>query len=103
MFDFVAFISYVAIVIYTPGPNNIMSMTHSQRYSYKKTLDFMLGAFTGVSILVFLSCYFNLFLFENVSFFKAIVGPLGAIYMLYVAWLIIRPEKKEDSEKKGKG
>lgn len=103
MFDFVAFISYVAIVIYTPGPNNIMSMTHSQRYGYKKTLDFMLGVFTGVSILVFLSCYFNLFLFENVSFFKSIVGPLGAIYMLYLAWLIIRPEKKEDSEKKGKG
>ena len=103
MFDFVAFISYVAIVIYTPGPNNIMSMTHSQRYGFQKTLNFMLGVFTGVSILVFLSCYFNLFLFENVSFFKAIVGPLGALYMLYLAWLIIRPEKNDDPKKKGKG
>jgi threonine/homoserine/homoserine lactone efflux protein len=103
MFDLVAFITYVAIVMYTPGPNNIMSMTHSQRYGFLKTLDFMLGVFTGVSILVFLSCYFNLFLFENVTFFKSIVGPLGAIYMVYLAWLIIRPEKHTESTKKGKG
>ena len=87
MFDFVAFISYVAIVMYTPGPNNIMSMTHVQRYGYRKTLDFMLGVLTGVSFLVFISCYFNLFLYENVAFFKSIVGPLGALYMLYLAWL----------------
>lgn len=103
MFDFVAFISYVAIVMYTPGPNNIMSMSHSQRYGFKKTLDFMLGVFTGVSILVFLSCYFNLFLFENITFFKSIVGPLGAIYMLYLAWIIIKPEKPDETAKNGKG
>jgi len=103
MFDLVAFISYVAIVMYTPGPNNIMSMSHSQRYGFKKTLNFMLGVFTGVSILVFLSCYFNLFLFKNVTFFKSIVGPLGAIYMIYLAWIIIKPEKTGEDAKNGKG
>jgi len=103
VFDFVAFISYVAIVMYTPGPNNIMSMTHVQRYGYRKTLDFMLGVLTGVSFLVFISCYFNLFLFENVAIFKSIVGPLGAVYMLYLAWIIIKPEKEDDSGTSGKG
>lgn len=62
----------------------------------------MLGVFTGVTMLVFLSCYFNLFLFENVAIFKSIVGPLGAVYMLYLAWIIIRPVKDKDTEN-GKG
>lgn len=104
MFDFFAFLSFVAITMYTPGPNNIMSMTHSQKYGFKKTLNFLFGVFTGVIILIFLSCIFNFFMFENISFFKFIIGPIGAAYLVYLAYLIaFKKEKGENKEKPGRG
>ncbi len=102
MFDFLAFISFAAIAIYTPGPNNIMAMTHSQKFGLKDTLKFLFGVLTGVTILVFISCIFNLFMFENISLFKWIIGPIGAIYMLYLAYLIAF-KKDVGKQKEGKG
>ncbi|WP_312815044.1 hypothetical protein [Sedimentibacter sp.] len=35
-----AFISYAFITSFTPGPNNIMSMTNATKYGFKKSLPF---------------------------------------------------------------
>ncbi|HWJ02835.1 MAG TPA: lysine transporter LysE, partial [Verrucomicrobiae bacterium] len=35
--NFAAFLSYVLVTSFTPGPNNIMSMSNASRYGFKKS------------------------------------------------------------------
>jgi hypothetical protein len=36
--NFAAFLSYVLVTTFTPGPNNIMSMSNASRYGFKKSI-----------------------------------------------------------------
>ncbi len=44
--NFSAFLSYVIITTFTPGPNNIMSMSNASRYGFRKSLPFNVGVFS---------------------------------------------------------
>lgn len=46
-----AFISYVLITTFMPGPNNIMSMSIASSYGFKKVLDSILAFFVVFSVL----------------------------------------------------
>lgn len=98
MFNLGAFLSYVFAVSFTPGPNNIMSMANASRYGYKKTLKFISGVFTGFFLIMILSSYFNLFLFNAMPKIKMFMSILGAMYMLYLAIKIIKSEDEIDVE-----
>lgn len=41
MHNLPAFLSYVIITTFTPGPNNIMAMSNSSRYGFKNSLCLM--------------------------------------------------------------
>jgi len=91
MQNFIPFISYVFIVTFTPGPNNIMSMVNATKYGYKKTFNFMFGVFTGFFILLLISSYSNLFLYKYIPKIEPFMKIIGGIYMLYLAYIIVKP------------
>lgn len=101
-----AFLSYVFVVSFTPGPNNIMSMASSSKFGYKKTLQFILGVCTGFFVLMILCSYFNLFLFNIMPKVKIFMGILGAGYMIFLAIKIMKSKEeidtKNDESKKNK-
>lgn len=101
MFSISAFLTYIFVVTYTPGPNNIMSMAHASQYGFKKTLHFMFGVMTGVFFIILASNYFTLFLFNVIPKIKTFMGLVGAGYMTYLAVKIMKSssshEKKEQS------
>lgn len=82
MFNWASFLTYAVITAVTPGPNNIMSMSHAGRLGLRRSFPFNLGVWAGFS-LVMLACTL---LFNTVSMLiPAIKGPmlvLGAAYML---------------------
>ena len=96
-----SFISYVFVVTFTPGPNNIMSMINATQYGYKKTLRFMLGVFTGFFVLLLVSSFSNLLLLQYIPKIKPYMKVAGGLYMLYLAISILKP-KKESVDKVGK-
>lgn len=96
MFNLSGFLSYVFVVTFTPGPNNIMSMANASKFGYKKTLKFTSGIFTGFIIIMLLCSYFNLLLFNIIPKVKFFMGILGAGYMTYLAIKIMK--SKEDIE-----
>ncbi|WP_432405499.1 LysE family transporter [Wukongibacter sp. M2B1] len=98
MFNLSAFLSYVFVVSFTPGPNNIMSMANSSKFGYKKTLRFILGVCTGFFVVMLLCSYFNLLLFNIMPKIKTFMGILGAGYMIYLATKIMK--SKEETDKK---
>ncbi len=98
--NFIAFISYVFVVTFSPGPNTIMAMTNGNKFGFRKTLNFLLGIVSGFFIILLLSNYFNLVLFALLPKTKFIMGIIGAIYMTYLAVIIIKSRetgRKDDT------
>ena len=98
MFNLAAFLSYVLVVSFTPGPNVVLSMVNANKFGYRKTFKFLLGIFLGFFIIMFISNYFNLLLFSLIPRIKTFMGILGAAYMTFLAILIIK--SKDTSEEK---
>lgn len=90
MIGITAFLSYVFVTSFTPGPNNIMSMTNGNNFGYKKTFKFILGVTTGFAVIMILSCYINLLLVGLIPKLKLFMDILGVIYMLYLAVKILK-------------
>ena len=88
MINLIPFLSYVFVTTFTPGPNNILSMVNAKRYGFKNSFPFNLGVLTGFIIIMIACSYFNLFLFNLMPKIEHIVGILGAVYMLYLAYKI---------------
>ncbi|OPL08224.1 MAG: hypothetical protein AVO33_01590 [delta proteobacterium ML8_F1] len=89
MFDFYVFLTYTAVVTYTPGPNNIMSMAHATNHGFKKTLPFMFGVITGFVLIFSLSNFFTKLLFALIPVIKPYMALVGASYMAYLAFKIM--------------
>jgi threonine/homoserine/homoserine lactone efflux protein len=98
MLNLVPFLSYVAITTFTPGPNNIMSMTNAKQYGFKKTGNFILGVGAGFVVIMLMCSYFNLLLYNLVPRVKFVMGIVGAIYMLYLAFIILRNQPHSESK-----
>jgi len=97
LFQTGAFLSFVVVVSFTPGPNNILSMVNASRDGFKRSLPFLFGIFTGFFTLLLLSSYFNLILFKLMPKIKLIMSIIGALYMTYLAIKIMKSSPKEDS------
>lgn len=83
-----AYLSYVVLGTFTPGPNNIMSMVNASRFGFRNTVRFMSGIVFGFFLILALSCAFTLGLYEVLPSVKPYMTAVGALYMLWLAWKI---------------
>lgn len=93
-----AFLSYVFVTTYTPGPNNIMAMRNGNRLGFLGSLPFLLGIVTGFFVIMLASSFFNFVLSQSIDSFLPAMRWIGALYMLYLAFLSI----SHNGKKKGK-
>lgn len=94
-----AFLSYVFVVTFTPGPNNIMAMANAGKYGFKKSLKFNIGVFLGFVAIMLLSSYFNLLFFNLLPKIKIFMQVLGSGFMLYLAYNIMHTKEGKALEK----
>ncbi|MEK5059212.1 LysE family transporter [Paenibacillus shunpengii] len=96
-----SFLIYVFVGSFTPGPNNILSMSNASRYGYKKTLPFSCGVMTGFFVVMLFCSCFNLLLFRFIPKIEFALAIIGSMYMIYLAIGIMRskPQKKEEETK----
>lgn len=99
MTNFYPFLAYVAVTTFTPGPNNILSMTHAMRYGYRNIMRFLLGIFVGFTVVMLACGLLNVALVSLLPQVKHWLNLLGAAYMLYLAAHILfaRPAAGGDS------
>jgi len=88
--NLIPFLTYVFVTTFTPGPNNILSMSNGMRYGYRKTLGFLLGIFTGFLVLMEICGLLNFVLINLLPQVKLWLNILGAAYMVYLAVHILR-------------
>ena len=86
MFNLYGFLIFIFVTAYTPGPNNIMSMSNAVRYGFKKSFPFNLGIWVGFSVIMLVCAGLGSIIFSRIAQTKIYMQLLGAAYMLFLAW-----------------
>jgi cysteine/O-acetylserine efflux protein len=91
-------ISYVLISTFTPGPSNISSASMAVIYGYKKTINFQIGLALGVFCLMAISGLFSAMLLSLFPSIEPILRYVGAGYILYLAFVVLKASYAFSSE-----
>jgi cysteine/O-acetylserine efflux protein len=92
-----AFLSYVTVTTFTPGPNNIMSMSNASRYGLKRSMRFTLGVCAGFFLIVGLSIAFTIALYRAIPTIKPVMTLIGAAYILWLAYKTVTSKPHDAS------
>ena len=85
-----AFATYVLLTTFTPGPNNIMAMTNASRVGLRRGMRFNVGVFAGFVVIASAAAIFSLTLYRLIPNFRPIMTVVGAAYILWLAWKVLR-------------
>ncbi|KGQ55884.1 LysE family translocator [Gallibacterium anatis] len=88
-----ALVHFLAVV--SPGPDLAVTTANSVRYGRKIGIMTAIGIGFGISIHVIYSLIGLSFLHEQSTLFN-VIRILGALYLLYLAYLLIRSGKESD-------
>jgi cysteine/O-acetylserine efflux protein len=81
-----AFLPFVLITTFTPGPNNISSASMGVLYGYRDTLKYMLGITTGFFLVMLLCGWTSTALLKFLPSFETALRFIGAGYILCLAF-----------------
>lgn len=84
--DVFAFVSFVFLTSFTPGPNNIMSMSNAARHGFRRSVPFTLGVAVGFFLVIGLSIAFTIALYAAIPTIKPVMTVIGAAYILWLAY-----------------
>lgn len=82
------FLIYCFVTAYTPGANNLLSMSHAARLGFRKSFRFNLGITMGFFIVMSVCTIFSSTLYLALPKIKIFMQTAGAAYMLYLAWKV---------------
>ena len=100
-----AFLVYCVIMAITPGPNNLMSLYLGAKGGIRYFLKFFSGSMAGLFVKCALCGLLNVLLAEKIPALVPYLKWLGALYMLYLAFTMVRSgiKKEEDTSRSGEG
>lgn len=84
----VSFVVILLVSCFTPGPNNILSMTRAAQIGFKRSFRLNLGMLAGFIVITGAITAFNHYLVAALPMFKPILQYAGAAYILWLAWTI---------------
>lgn len=97
-----SFMSFAAISSITPGPNNMILLTHGVNFGVKKSLPAMFGVVFGFIIVNLVMGFFLYTLILSNKVLFLIIQIASILYMIYLAYLIIKSSNVSSDEKKEK-
>lgn len=88
--DIAAMLLYLTVSSITPGPNNLMSLYLGANYGLRASRRFLYGSTTGFAVKALLCGFLNVALAQAVPAAVAYLKWLGAAYMLFLAYSMLR-------------
>ena len=88
MFDLSDFLIYCLITAYTPGANNLLSMSNAARLGFRRSFRFNLGILAGFTVVMSACTLFSTTLYSSLPKVKIFMQLFGAAYMLYLVWKV---------------
>lgn len=90
MFKLADFLIYCVLCAYTPGANNLLSMSNAARVGFRKSIVFNYGITAGFAIVMTVCSVFTTTLYAMIPKVQLVIEILGAVYMLWLAWKIFK-------------
>ncbi len=94
---------YLASSAFTPGPNNLMCMYLGAHCGLKGSRRFIVGSMSSVFVKALLCGLLNVALARYIPAIVPVMKWVGAAYMLYLAWTMLKSGMKKGGigEKQG--
>lgn len=96
-----SFFSYVTVMSITPGPNNLMLATSGVNFGLRRTLPMLVGILVGCAIQTAIAGLLLEVLLAWMSAVRLPLTLLGAAYLFWLSWKILRsgaPEMREKAQ-----
>ncbi len=93
-----ALVSFVLIAIFTPGPSNVSSASMGILYGYRSTVTYLIGLTAGAFVMFTLSGLLAGAFLSLIPALEPILRVVGAGYILYLAFVILRASYHFDGE-----
>lgn len=97
--NYAAYLSYVFLTAFTPGPNNIMAMSNAGKYGFKKGFRFNIGVFFGFLVVMTACAAFSSLLYGLIPQIEPVMLCVGAAYILWLAWTVWRDRPHDDKKR----
>lgn len=88
LFHLIDFLIYCFVTAYTPGANNLLSMSYAAKFGFRRSFRFNLGIAAGFFIVMAACTFFSSTLYSLLPKVKIVMQVLGAAYMLFLAWKV---------------
>lgn len=88
MFPISDFLIYCFVTAYTPGPNNLLSMSYAARLGIRRSIRFNFGVTAGFLIVMSVCTIFSTTLHSLLPRVEVFMQIFGCAYMLYLAWKV---------------
>jgi threonine/homoserine/homoserine lactone efflux protein len=98
-----AFVLFVLVMSFTPGPNNIMLLSSGVTYGFRRTVPHILGVTFGFAFMVGAVGFGLGAVFLAYPVLQTILKYLGAAYLIYLAVTIAMAGVTEPEESNGRG
>jgi len=87
---FPVFLLYAAVCEISPGPVNLYALSCGLRYRYQQLYGYIFGMLAGFSTVMAISVVLTLTLGELLQNYVGVLSYIGAAYILYLAWNVLR-------------
>lgn len=85
-----AFLSYVSIAAFTPGPNNVTCMNNGIKIGLRKSIGYNFGVWIGYGLMNLATALFGAGLYASFPAAKPYIQWVGAGYLVWLAWQVFR-------------
>ncbi|MDP1932453.1 MAG: LysE family translocator [Gammaproteobacteria bacterium] len=85
---------FIIAMVATPGPNNLMLMASGANFGFRRTVPHILGISIGCQLLLLAIALGIGQLFTLYPQALIVLRVLGATFLFYLAWLLVRPARK---------
>ena len=95
--NWITFLTYVIVITFSPGPNNITSMVYGSKYKIKIVMNYIIGIWVGFFLVMLATGVFNLVLIDLFPNIEKYLGYIGSIYLSFLAvnMLFSNPEESQ--------
>ena len=90
MIDPLPFVTYTFVMSITPGPNNVMLTASGANFGFRRTVPHILGVGVGFIAQLLAVCAGLSALFARWPALQSALGWVGAAYLLYLGWRMLR-------------
>ncbi|MBR0842260.1 LysE family translocator [Bradyrhizobium liaoningense] len=100
---FYAFLAFMAVMYFTPGPNNIMLLSSGLTYGFRRTIPHIAGIVIGFAFMVAAVGLGLGTVFLAYPILQTILKYAGAVYLIYLAAAIAMAGPTKSGEGDGRG